>query len=292
MKNLIAISALTVLALSSHAQTADPYQSKAAPYSLPTAGTVMQAGSDAASKNFDANVLPQALEFIKSAFPESHNNTKSSGFEIDPSKIVLATAQDVTATFIYEGAAYHNSIGFDALAPGKSDPSSSWDLVKDPNSKLIFPDASSSASGYNDWGSVAGVRSPAEPLLPGDFTDIGKFIKGTKLDFFLLANGAQNYWASTFSTQESLNSDGFTQHVAGFTTHLFAVPQLNSPYLFLSFEDLWGGGDHDINDTIIAINVGTATVNSLLATPEPTMAASLAGFLALAFVAGRKKLMA
>jgi len=69
------------------------------------------------------------------------------------------------------------------------------------------------------------------------------------------------------------------------------VPQLNSPYIFLSFEDSYGGGDQDVNDTIIALNVGTATVNSLLATPEPSMAASLAGFVALAFVAARKKLV-
>jgi hypothetical protein len=88
-----------------------------------------------------------------------------------------------------------------------------------------------------------------------------------------------------------LNSDGFNQHAAGFTASLFAVPQLNSPYIFLSFEDWYGGGDKDINDTIVALNVGTATVNRLLATPEPTMAASLTGFLALAFVAGRKKLV-
>lgn len=291
MKRLITASALAIIATSLQAQVADPNQSKASPYSLPVAGTVMQAGSDAASAAFDKNVLPEALQFIKSALPEGVNNTKSQAFEIDPSKIVLATSQNVTATFIYEGASYHNSIGFDAIAAGGKDPLSSWDEVKSPTSALIFPDASSSASGYNDGGSTPGVRSASQPLMPGDFENIGKFAAGTKLDFFLLSNGANNYWANTFSTQESLNSDGFTQHVASFTPHIFAVPQLNSPYLFLSFEDLYGGGDKDINDTIIALNVGTATVNRLLATPEPTMAASLTGFLALAFVAGRKKLV-
>jgi hypothetical protein len=290
MKHLIAASALVMLATGLHAQTADPFQSAASPYSLPVAGTVMQAGSDASSANFDANVLPEALKFVNSALPEYLNNTKSIAFEVDPSKIVLATAQDVTATFIFEGASFHNSVGFDALAPGQADPSSSWDEVKSPTAALIFPDASSSSSGYPDANSTPGVRTPSQPLLPGDFEDIGKFTAGTKLDFFLLSNGANDYWANIFSTQESLNSDGFYQHVAGFTASLFAVPQLNSPYLFLSIEDGYAGGDKDINDVIIALNVGTATVNSLLATPEPTMAASLAGFLALAFVAGRKKL--
>jgi len=291
MKHLITASALAIFATSLHAQVADPIQSTASPYSLQTAGTVMQAGSDTASATFDKTVLPEALQFIKSALPEGVNNTKSSAFEIDPSKIVLATAQDVTATFIYEGAAFHNSIGFDALAPGQSDPLNSWDEVKSSTAALIFPDASSGSSGYQESDSIPGVRTASQPLLPGDFENIGKFAAGSKLDFFLLSNGANNYWANTFSTQEALNSDGFTQHAAAFTATLFAVPQLNSPYIFLSFEDMYGGGDQDVNDTIIALNVGTATVNRLLATPEPTMAASLAGFLALAFVAGRKKLV-
>ena len=291
MKYLITAAALAILATNLHAQVADPIQSSASPYSLPVAGTVMQAGSDTASATFDQSVLPEALQFIKSALPEGVNNTKSAAFEIDPSKIVLATSQDVTATFIYEGASFHNSIGFDALAPGQSDPLSSWDEVKSPTAALIFPDASSGSSGYQESDSIPGVRTASQPLLPGDFENIGKFAAGSKLDFFLLSNGANNYWANTFSTQESLNSDGFNQHAAAFTASLFAVPQLNSPYIFLSFEDWYGGGDKDINDTIIALNVGTATVNRLLATPEPTMAASLAGFLALAFVAGRKKLV-
>ncbi len=291
MKNLLTASALAIIATGLHAQVADPIQSTASPYSLPVAGTVMQAGSDAASASFDKNVLPEALQFIKSALPEGVNNTKSTAFEIDPSKIVLATSQDVTATFIYEGAAYHNSVGFDAIAPGQTDPLNSWNEVTSSTAALIFPDASSGSSGYQEADSIPGVRTASQPLLPGDFENIGKFAAGTKLDFFLLSNGANNYWANTFSTQEALNSDGFTQHVASFTPQIFAVPQLNSPYIFLSFEDLYGGGDKDINDTIIALNVGTATVHSLLATPEPSMTASLVGFLGLAFVVGRKKLV-
>ena len=198
MKHLITASALAIFATSLHAQVADPIQSTASPYSLPLAGKVMQAGSDTASATFDQSVLPEALQFIKSALPEGVNNTKSAAFEIDPSKIVLATSQDVTATFIYEGASFHNSIGFDALAPGQSDPLSSWDEVKSPTAALIFPDASSGSSGYQESDSIPGVRTPSQPLLPGDFESIGQFAAGTKLDFFLLSNGANNYWANTF----------------------------------------------------------------------------------------------
>ena len=292
MKTLTTLAAAAFAVTAAYGQTPDPIQSTAAPYSLTTAGTVMEAGSDAASQKFDATVLPEALQFIKSALPESQNNTQSKAFEVDPSKLVLANAQDVTATFIYEGAAFHNSIGFDAVAPGQSDPLNNWDEVTASTSKLIFPDASSGSSGYQEADSIPGVRTASQPLLPGDFENIGKFAAGTKLDFFLLSNGANNYWANVFSTQENLNTDGFTQHAAAFTANLFAVPQLNSPYLFLSFEDYWNGGDQDINDTIIALNVGTATVNRLMATPEPALPATLAGFLGLAIVARRRQIAA
>jgi len=76
--------------------------------------------------------------------------------------------------------------------------------------------------------------------------------------------------------------------VAEFSPSLFAVPQLNSPYVFLSFEDLYGGGDKDINDTIIAINIGAANVKALLATPEPAMPLTFTACLGLALFAVRK----
>jgi len=63
---------------------------------------------------------------------------------------------------------------------------------------------------------------------------------------------------------------------------------LNSPYVFLSFEDLYGGGDKDINDTIIAINIGAANVKALLATPEPAMPLTFTACLGLALFAVRK----
>jgi hypothetical protein len=262
-----------------------PVQSKADPYGLKLAGQVMQAGSDASSKDFQQNVLPSLNSFIKSALPESKINTASKAFEIDPNKLVMATKSDVRAYFVYEGAAYHNSLGVDVTTLG-NDPSSSAKEVSSPASRLIFPDASSTEGGIASG--TYGTRTASEPVLPGDFVNLGTFAKGTKLDFFLMANGANQSGSSVFSAIESINGDGFKQHVAGFTTKLFAVPQLNSPYIFLSLEDLWGGGDKDINDTIIAINVGTATVKSLLATPEPATWLTLGSFLALAVWAKRR----
>lgn len=266
---------------------AAPVQSSADPYGLKIAGPVMQGGSDAASKSFIQDVLPSLNSFIKSALPEQKNNTKSTAFQIDPSKLVLATKTAVRAYFVSEGAAYHNSIGVNAMTSG-NDPKSSYAEVTSASSKLIFPDASSTLGGLTDGTGKAGTRTASEPVLPGDFVNLGTMAGGTKLDFFLLSNGARQSWASGFSTTESINPDGFQQHVAAFTTKLFAVPQLNSPYIFLSFEDLYGGGDKDINDTIIALDVGKATVKALLATLEPAMWLTGGSFLLLAVWAKRR----
>ena len=268
----------------SSAGTAEKYQSKADPFGMQTAGKVMQAGSTAESKNFDTTVMPSLLSYIKKSLPETVNNTKSSAFEIDPSKLVLKSDYNVTATFVYENAGYHNSFGVDEVAAGKKGPQSALDEVTAVTARLIFPDTSTPAGGGAAIGT--GATTQDQPVVPGDFVNLGKVSKGTTLDFFLIANGA-NGGSDVFSANEALNKDGFKQHVAGFTTHLFAVPQLNSPYIFLAFEDLWGGGDKDINDTIIALNVGTATVNALLATPEPAMPLTFAACLGLALVAAR-----
>ena len=296
VQRTLAAIALTILAAAPalHADTAgangggvvSPVQSPADSYNLPTPNPVMLAGSDAASKYFDNSVLPSLTSFIKATLPETVNNTKSAAFEVNPNNIVLANNTAVRAYFVSEGAMFHNALGVDAVAPGKTGPQSWWDEVTSPTAKTVFADASSSEGGFSS--SPYGSRTATDPVLPGDFVNLGNYAAGTKLDFFLMANGANQSWSPIYSTDPTLNNDGFSQHVAAFTTHLFAVPQLNSPYLFLTFEDQWGGGDHDINDTIIALDVGTATVNALLATPEPAMPLTFAACLGLALIAVRK----
>lgn len=244
---------------------ASPIQSAARPYHLNIAGPVMQAGSDAASRNFQS-VLPGMQQFIKTYLPEAHNNLKSPlAFSIDPSKLTLSTKSDVRMYFAYEGAGYHNTIGFNTTGVG----------VSSGNPKIIFPDASSSF-GYGGTGS--GVRTASDPLLPGDFVNLGAFNGGTKFDFFLIANGA-NGGSSVFSTTESVNPDRIN-HVATFSPTFWGVA--NSPYLFIAYEDLLGGGDKDFNDVIVALDIGAANVSALLATPEPATWLTLGSLLGLA----------
>ena len=268
---------------------ASPVQSKADPYGLKIAGPVMVGGSTVASANFDKNVLPSALQLSAKYLPDGRNNLDSPAFaqKIDLNKLVLATKQTVTATFVSMGAGYQNSLGFDAIAPGNSDPAGWWQEVNASSSKLIFPAVSSPAD-YNPAGNYAGAtRSASQLLLPGDFVNMGTFNAGTKLDFFLIANGG-NGGSTVFSSVNSLNGDGFAHHVAAFTPQVFAKPLLNSPYVFITFKDMWGGGDKDIQDAVIALNIGSANVKALLATPEPAMWLTLGSFLALGIWAKRR----
>ena len=253
------------------AQTVSSVQSAARPLGLSIAGPVMTGGSDAASQNFKT-VLPGMLQFIKTYLPEARNNLNSPlGFTIDPAKLTLSTMSNVRAYFAYEGAGYHNTIGFNSTGTG----------VTSGNPQIIFPDASSSA-GYGGTGT--GVRTASDPLMAGDFVDLGTFQAGTLLDFFLIANGA-NGGRTVYNTSGAANPDGIN-HVATFTPTFWGMA--NSPYLFISFEDLLGGGDKDFNDVIIALDIGAANVAALLATPEPATWLTLGSLLGLAVWSKRR----
>ena len=271
--------AAPVLAAQTSSGVVSPVQSTARPMGLSIVGPVMTAGSDAAAQQFQA-ALPGMVDFIRTYLPEYRNNLNSPlAFAIDPSRLTLSTLSDVRAYFAYEGAGYHNTIGFNTSGVG----------VSSGNPQVIFPDASSS---LNYGGSGTGVRSASEPLLAGDFVNLGTFNAGTTLDFFLIANGA--YGGNTvFSTTGTQNPDGIN-HVATFTPTFWGVA--NSPYLFISYEDLLGGGDKDFNDTIIALDIGAANVmamtamSALMATPEPATWLTLGGLVAVTIWARRRSL--
>jgi hypothetical protein len=276
----LALGTLLSFTLSADAQTAggvaSTVQANARPFGLNIAASVMQAGSDARSANFQNNVLPGALSFIRTTLPERANNAATAGaLNLDWSRLKLQSDYNVRAFFVSEGAGNHNSLGFNTAGSG----------VATGNPKLIFPDASSTLGGIHTG--TPGTRTASEPVLPGDFVNLGTQSRGTLLDFFLIANGA-NGGRDVFSASGTGNPDGIN-HVASFTPRLFAVPQLNSPYIFISFEDLRGGGDNDFNDTVFALDVGRGTVNYLLGAPEPSLYLTLGGFLALA-IWGKRRL--
>lgn len=234
-------------------------QSSARPFGLSTVGKVMIGGSDDNSAKFKNTVLPGMNAMLNSTLGETRKVDDSMHL-LDPSKLKLNTMSDVRVYFVGEGAGYQNTLGFNTAGGG----------IKTGDPKLIFPNASSPVSTYDPLKS--GNRTASAPLLPGDFANLGTFRGGTKLDFFLIANGA-NGGQNVFSTDQSVNPDHINHVVS------FAYAVKDSPYLVISFEDLYGGGDRDFNDVIIAVDIGAHNVAAILGTPEPGMMLTLGGFL-------------
>ncbi len=271
-------SLLSALADPAANGTISPIQAKVDPLGLPIVGPVMLAGSDAAAAQFDQTTLSQALGFIQQNLPDRHNNTGDKKvFSIDPDKLTLAETVNLRAYFVSQSTSCDSTLGFNTKGVG----------VKSGNPELMFPSVSSPEDLNPNAADKYGPRTPAKPLLPGDFVNLGTFTKGTPLDFFMIVNGAVG-GTTVFNSGGPTTNPDHVDHTGGFTASVFAVPQLNSPYLFINFKDAWNGGDKDYNDAVIAINVGTKTINSLLATPEPSMYLTLGGFLALGIWAKRR----
>jgi hypothetical protein len=247
-----------------------PVQSPADPLGLPIVGPVLGAGTDATSQNFDQNVLPGALNLVAGNLPGCPGAPVNSGvITLDPAKLTLATTVNLQAYFVSESSGFNNTLGFNTSGTG----------VAGGDPKIIFPNVSSQEDFNPNPANTYGARTPAEPLLPGDFVNLGTFAAGTSLDFFLMANGANG--GTTIYNSAAANPDGFNNVVA-FTT------SVNSPYLFLAFETMANGCGKDDADAVIALNVGAQTIHALLATPEPSLYLTLGGFLTLAVWAKRR----
>ncbi len=248
------LSALAALSMGAHAATENSVQSPARPYGLDIASPVYTGGSDAASAIFKNYGLPGMIALAKKSLKEysSKSNKELEAIPYDPTKLTLSYDTTVRAYFIGEGASYHNTLGY-AVTGGSP---------KSPGAEIIFPDASSATGTHS---SNSGVRSTTEPLLPGDFVELGEFKAGDRFDFFLIVQGALT-GRGFFSSVTSLNGDGLV--------HVVSLAYPGSPYLIIGFEDINGGGDRDYNDILFVIDIGTENISKLvrLITPEPTLA--------------------
>jgi hypothetical protein len=264
---LVSLGWLTGVAEMASAGVVSPVQSPARPFGLDIVGPVQLAGSDARAAAFQTGVLPAVQGLVNMSLVEMQALADLPSFLLDPSHLRLLTDADVRAYFVGEGAGYHNTLGFNTQGGG----------VTGGDPKLIFPDASSMQT-YLQSIDYAAMRTPNDPLLPGDFVDFGRLAAGTRLDFFLIANGVYG-GRTVYSTDTSLNRDGL-EHVISLHTRAFALN--DSPYLILGFEDLWGGGDQDFNDVVFAVDVGARNVNGLVHGDEPSTVVLLGSFLGLA----------
>jgi hypothetical protein len=246
--------ALLSLSLWSAAQVISPVQSAARPFNLDIVAPVMVAGSDAAAKDFQANALPGMLKLISQNLGERSykSNAALNAVALDPSKLVMQNDAAARVYFLGEGAGFRNTLGFSTMGGSPLSP----------DAQLIFPNASSSI-GYG--GSGKSIRTSDEPLVAGDFVDLGSFKAGTKLDFFIIANGFYG-GKEYYSTEQSVNMDG--------VVHAVSLASNGSAYLIIGFEDLKGGGDRDYNDLVFAVEIGSANVKAMagLGAPEPSLA--------------------
>ncbi|MBL4789565.1 MAG: DUF4114 domain-containing protein [Kordiimonadaceae bacterium] len=254
----------TVISGASGAGTVSPIQSSATPFGLQPIADVQLAGSDAAAADFFNNALPDLQSAVDSVLTEQQPLINLSSIALDANDLYLAETSEVRVYFIGEGAGYHNSFG---IYTGDSSAALTGDAA------LVFPDASSSSSYLDPTGSD--YRSANAPVAAGDFVELGTFESGTQLNLFLIANGA-NGGTNTYFTDIALNPDGIEHYV------VLATP--DSPYLLVGAEDLFGGGDKDYNDIVVAFDIGTANVQQLVsnAVPLPGPVAALLGPLCLA----------
>lgn len=231
-----------------------PENEKLSTLGLPLAGKVREAGSDDRSEAFQKKVLPSIQNNVNINLSEYTKVSKLDTFALDPKQLTLSHDTNARVYFVGEGAGYQNSLGFFT---------SEYSLqsgIKKTDAKIIFPNASSNSSYL---GKTTGIkRDKNNPLLSGDFVDLGVKSAGTQLNFFIVSNGNQG-GTQVFTTDPKNNPDKL-QHVVS-----FAMAVANSPYLILGFEDLMGGGDKDYNDVVIAVDVGRANVAQLMGTAVP-----------------------
>jgi len=219
---------------------------------LPSAGSLQYFSSDEASRNFYETQLPKLSGFIKGSIG---NLSPDSGYiKLDPSKLVLSTAADVRVYFVDEKTGYQNMLGVDGSTPGSIGADASY----------VFGNVQTNHN----------KRGPGQnnPLLPGDFVNIGSRSAGSLLDFFLVSDGANNSGKNKgiFGSVAEMNPDKMPHMVS------YLVP--NSSLIMIGFEDSSGSYQGELNDNLFAVDIGQANHDAMAGT-EPGTILMIAGML-------------
>ncbi|MGL1937004.1 MAG: LruC domain-containing protein [Fibrobacterales bacterium] len=195
----------------------------------------------------DVTISSALLEDINNAFPErsrvdiDHPEYIHHGNESELS--IVNDSADVWITFIHEGAGYKNSFGYFTYPDSAPPPAaSSLELIP------IFPNASYSGSGGG--------------LSTGNTVSIGRFPPGTRIGFWIIANGwennAINWNGPTYFSERDFNpeqSDSARHHLA-------SLYHPDYDMIILAFEDInreSSGCDHDFNDIIFTASWNPVT---------------------------------
>lgn len=201
-------------------------------------------------KNMDLTQQPVSadlMERIALTVPERKDirttATNALIADSESSTLNLTKDADIWMTFLHEGAGYMNSIGYYAY-PANSPPAKrdAVDYV------VVWPNASYSTSGGN-----------ARGLKTGQQVHLGKFTAGTKIGFFLIANGfngttgvAEPYPGWVWHSLQSLNME--TNPLL--RAHMILLRDETNDQFVLGVEDINrenSGCDQDFNDVLISI---------------------------------------
>jgi hypothetical protein len=188
---------------------------------------------------------PTLFSVINQLFPEAKDGTlnQTALFDAGATKrLVLKQESDVYITFISEGAAYTNTVGYYTYDQN-SPPSSRGSLTLN----IVFPNVS------------------MPPLKTGDRVRLGdkKFAAGTVIGFFIIergwANGTVDFDNTTHFTDFKLNINQAQQHV------LFMERKCGD--IVLAFEDIALSNtsdphyDKDYNDIIFSVSDNNEELN-------------------------------
>lgn len=210
----------------------------------------------------DIAVSSELLNKISTALPERKNITLTNPDYIandDGANISVKETGEIFVTFLHEGAGYKNGFGYftyTGAAPTSRDEIS--EVVLLPNSSF-----------YNSGGDVNGMRV-------GDTLSLGTHSAGTKIGFFVIANGFHSTygikpWQSDswiFYTIKDLNNEVDSNN-ENLNAHTVMLYDDESGNVVLGLEDILrtnAGCDHDFNDLIIMVSAtpGSAIDNTTI----------------------------
>ncbi|MEO0794607.1 MAG: DUF4114 domain-containing protein [Verrucomicrobiota bacterium] len=217
-----------------------PLQSEARPYGLEIAGLVRDVSTDERSRKFRDEILPGIIEYMQTTGREV---IAQNDLTISPDQLILENPADLRAYFIGEQGQFNNSIGFNLSGRG----------IETGSPKLVFPNASQAISAIAD--------PHCSPLQTGDFVDLGRVPPGTPLDLFLISNGVHDEDAPVYTADPTLNPDNADHLIV----HGFA-----GDTILVGFEDLYGGGDRNFRDVVIALDIGAENVRAFMESDQRT----------------------
>lgn len=180
-----------------------------------------------------------------------------------------AGAHGVEVFFINEGAGYWNKFGYSldneqTMAPY---------LNADKPLNAFWNEEVTTM-----WNGIASKHSILAdgngPMALGEGYEIGNVAAGDTVNFFLKNQPGDVFDSGT--ADNTLSNDGL-QHV---TTYQY------EDFLVLAYEDLYGGGDKDYNDVVIAVRGLVDTTPDVADVPEP---ATVLGLLGLGLVGSMVK---